>query len=204
MIYSYEINGLPVKTGDIVCTMNGKPDILPGEFWRLVGCLVPGDVDHVAIYLGPQGRFIEAGALGVAVFEMHDGVWNTEHAMPERGLLLDTFYGTAYPLADIGLTTGEEHEIRAAVADYCLAQLGKPYNLNFFDPEREDAFYCSQLAYKAYKPWNINLNKGLFMEQLPGGNQIIFPQEIWNFCEHRRALQSEQILAAGVVALNGS
>ena len=192
MIHSYEINGLPIRTGDVICTMNGKPNILPGEFWRLVGRLVPGDVDHVAIYIGPQGRFIEAGALGVAQFEMHRGLWNTEHAMPERGMLMDTFYGVAYPLAGIGLTAGEENEIRAGVAAYCLSHLGKPYNLNFLDCEREDAFYCSQLAYKAYQPWHINLNTGLFIEQIPGTNQIIYPQEVWNFCEHRRDPQSEQ------------
>jgi len=32
-----------------------------------------------------------------------------------------------------------------------LRQVGKPYNLNFFDPETAKAFYCSQLAYKAYQ-----------------------------------------------------
>jgi cell wall-associated NlpC family hydrolase len=186
MIHSYKVNGLPVKTGDIACTMNGKPDILPGEFWRLVGRLVPGDVDHVAIYLGPEGRFAEAGALGVVTFEIHDGVWHPEHTMSERGMLVDTFYGLAYPLAEIGLTRDEENEIRAGVAEFILAQVGKPYNLNFLDPDRDDAFYCSQLAYKAYKPFGIDLNRGMFMEQLPGTNQIIYPQEIWDGCMHRR------------------
>jgi hypothetical protein len=186
MIHSYKVNGLPVKTGDIVCTMNGKPNILPGEFWRLVGRLVPGDVDHIAIYLGPEGRFVEAGALGVVTFEIHDGVWHPEHTMSERGMLVDTFYGVAYPLAEIGLIHDEEAEIRAGVAEFCLAHLGRPYNLNFLDPDREDAFYCSQLAYKAYLPFGINLNRGLFMEQLPGTNQIIYPQEIWDGCVHRR------------------
>jgi len=186
MIYSYEVNGLPVKTGDIVCTMNGKPNILPGEFWRLVGRLVPGDVDHIAIYLGPEGRFVEAGALGVITFEIHNGYWHPEHTMAERGLLVDTFYGVSYPLAEIGLAPVEVAEIRAGVAEFCLAHLGSPYNLNFLDPDREDAFYCSQLAYKAYRPFGINLNRGMFMEQLPGTNQIIYPQEIWDGCMHQR------------------
>ena len=187
MIHTYEVNGLPVKTGDIVCTMNGKPNILPGEFWRLVGRLVPGDVDHIAIYLGPEGRFVEAGALGVTTFTIHDGLWSPEHTMAERGMLVDTFYGVAYPLAEIGLTRAEEEQVRADVAEYCLAHLGRPYNLNFLNPDSEDAFYCSQLAYKAYLTHGINLNKGLFIEQLPGTNCIIYPQEIWNFCKHRRA-----------------
>jgi hypothetical protein len=187
MIHSYVVNGLPVKTGDIVCTRNGKPNLLPGEFWRIVGMLVPGDVDHIAIYLGPDGRFVEAGALGVMTFEIHDGLWYPEHNMVERGTLVDTFYGVAYPLDGIGLNHEQEVEIRTGVAEYCLAHLHRPYNLNFFDPEREDAFYCSQLAYKAYLPHGVNLNKGMFMEQLPGTNQIIFPQEIWDGCIHRLA-----------------
>lgn len=198
MIYSYQINGLPVKTGDIICTTNGKPDILPGEFWRLVGRLVPGDVDHIAIYTGPDGRMVEAGARGVVSFEIHDGLWLPEHFMPERGLLLDTFYGVSYPLHEIGLAVQEENEIRAGVADFCLQHLGCPYNLNFLDPDREDAFYCSQLAYKAYLPWGINLNTGMFMEQLPGTNKIVYPQELWNGFPHRR---NEGIhLKAGVAA----
>jgi len=190
MINTYKINGLPVETGDIICTMNGKPNILPGEFWRFVGKLVPGDVDHIAIYIGPDGKCVEAGALGVVAFEIHDEIWHPEHFMQERGLLVDTFYGIAYPLEAIGLTRDEEYEIRAGVADFCLAHIGQPYNLNFLDPDREDAFYCSQLAYKAYLPWGINLNTGLFMEQLPGTNQIIYPQEIWDGLPHRRGTSS--------------
>ena len=97
MVYTYEIEGIPLQTGDVICTMNGKPDILPGEFWRLIGRLVPGDVDHVAIYLGPNGRCAEAGARGVITFEVPNGHWDTEHMALQRGLLFDTFYGVASP-----------------------------------------------------------------------------------------------------------
>jgi hypothetical protein len=185
MIYTYEINGIPLQTGDIICTMDGKPDVLPGQFWRLVGKLVPGDVDHIAIYLGPEGRCVEAGALGVTIFEGHDGLWDAEHTMPERGLLVDTFYGAVYPLNGLQLSEEEEARMRMTVADYCLAHLGRPYNINFLDSETDRAFYCSQLAYKAYQQVGINLNTGMEMEHLPGTNLIIFPQEIWNGCAHR-------------------
>ena len=187
MIHTYTINGVPLQTGDVICTMNGKPDIFPGEFWRLVGRLVPGEVDHVAIYLGPDGRCVEAGALGVSLFDVHDGLWDPEHVMLERGTLIDTFYGVAYPLSGLELSEFDERDMRAKVAEYCLAVLGRPYNLNFLDPDTDRAFYCSQLAYKAYLQVGINLNTGLFIEQLPGTNQIIYPQEIWDGCAHRRA-----------------
>ena len=186
MIHTYQINGLALQTGDIICTMNGKPNILPGEFWRLVGRLVPGDVDHVAIYLGPDGRCAEAGARGVITFNVPHGNWDTERMARQRGLLFDTFYGIVSPLDTLGVHEEEEITLRKAVVNYILAQVGKPYNLNFLNPETEDAFYCSQLAYKAYQSIGIDLNTGLAMEQLPGTNQIIYPQEIWDGFSHRQ------------------
>ncbi|HEU0292274.1 MAG TPA: YiiX/YebB-like N1pC/P60 family cysteine hydrolase [Anaerolineales bacterium] len=202
MIYTYQIQGLTLQTGDIICTMNGKPDILPGEFWRLVGRLVPGDVDHVAIYVGPEGRCVEAGAHGVIKFTASKGEWNTERMARRRGHLFDTFYGIASPLDGLGFAEQEEHALRSRVAEYCRGQVGKPYNLNFLNSETEEAFYCSQLAYKAYQQIGINLNTGLAMEQLPGTNSIIYPQEIWEGSSHRAAERSQT--TAGKLELNPS
>jgi len=184
-VYHYEIEGLIAQTGDIICTMNGKPDILPGEFWRLIGRMVPGDVDHVAMYIGPNGRCVESGTRGVITFEAPANHWDTEAMAPERGLLFDTFYGVATPLAGLELSKQEEQLMRQTVARYCLRQVGKPYNLNFFNANTESAFYCSQLIYKAYLKVGINLNTGLAMEQLPDSNKIIYPQEIWESVSHR-------------------
>jgi len=185
MIFTYEIEGIPVQTGDIICTMNGKPDILPGEFWRFVGRLVPGDVDHVAVYLGPDGRCVEAGGRGVITFDVRFGYWETERMARQRAGLFDTFYGVVSPLDTLGLSEEDEQEMRKQVAVYCLAQVGKPYNLNFLNAETEVSFYCSQLAYKAYQQIGIDLNTGLAMEQIPGTNAIIYPQEIWEGFSHR-------------------
>lgn len=186
MIHTYQIEGIAVQTGDIVCTMNGKPDILPGEFWRLVGRLVPGDVDHVAIYVGPDGRCVESGSRGVISFDVHNSSWDTEFMARKRGLLFDTFYGVAYPLGGLELSEEEELHMRMTVAQYCLSQVGKSYNLNFLNAETEEAFYCSQLVYKAYQQVGIDLNTGLAMEQLPGTNAIVYPQEIWGGSAHRQ------------------
>jgi cell wall-associated NlpC family hydrolase len=203
MIYSYQIEGIPVQTGDIICTMNGKPDILPGEFWRFIGRLVPGDVDHVAIYLGPNGRCVEAGGRGVITFDVPRGHWNTEQMALQRGLLFDSFYGIASPLDMLEIAEEEEHELRTTIAAYCRAQIGKPYNLNFLNADTEESFYCSQLAYKAYQQIGIDLNTGLSLEQLPGTNAIIYPQEIWNGFSHR-AVQSNQHPANGSQLVIGS
>lgn len=193
MVYTYQIEGIALQTGDIICTMNGKPDILPGEFWRLIGRLVPGDVDHVALYLGPNGGCVEAGARGVINFDIPNGSWNTERMARQRGLLFDTFYGVVSPIDNLQVSEDEEFEMRSRVALYCLDQVGKPYNLNFLNPEREEAFYCSQLAYKGYQQIGIDLNTGLTMEQLPGTNGIIYPQEIWNGYPHRKAKRMDSL-----------
>jgi Permuted papain-like amidase enzyme, YaeF/YiiX, C92 family len=189
MIHTFEIDGLIVQTGDVFCTRNGKPDILPGEFWRLVGRLVPGDVDHVAIYLGPGSRCAEAGAHGVILFDVPSGHWDSEKMVSQRGHLLDELIGAAYPLEGRGYLPDEQVSVRQEVAAFCLAQVGKPYNMNFLDPEKEDAYYCSQLVYKAYLGQGIDLNTGLAMESLPGTNRIIYPQEIWSGCVHREIVR---------------
>jgi hypothetical protein len=193
MIYTYQIEGIPLQTGDIICTMNGKPDILPGQFWWFVGRLVPGDVDHVAIYIGPEGRCVEAGAHGVIKFTVFKGEWDAQRMARRRGHLFDSFYGIASPLDGLELPEEAEHALRATVASYSLAQVGKPYNLNFLKSDTEDAFYCSQLAYKAYQQVGINLNTGLALEQIPGTNAIVYPQEIWDGCSHRAAQRSPMI-----------
>ena len=202
MIYTYQIEGLTLRTGDIIGTMNGKPDILPGEFWRLLGRLVPGDVDHVAIYLGPDGRCIEAGARGVITFDVPHGHWDTERLALQRGLLFDSFYGVASPFDGLELAQAEEHEMRATVATYCFAQVGKPYNLNFLNAETEESFYCSQLAYKAYQQIGIDLNAGPSMEQIPGTNAIIYPQEIWSGSSHGVAKSNQYSVSNKHLATN--
>ncbi|MFT3893038.1 MAG: YiiX/YebB-like N1pC/P60 family cysteine hydrolase [Anaerolineales bacterium] len=83
--------------------------------------------------------------------------------------------------------------MRKTVAAYCLAQVGKPYNLNFLNAETETAFYCSQLAYKAYQQVGIDLNTGLAMEQLPGTNNIVYPQEIWDGFSHRKVERQSSV-----------
>jgi len=103
-------------------------------------------------------------------------------------------YGVASPLEGLGLSDGEESLMRTVVAEYCLSQVGKPYNLNFLNAEMEEAFYCSQLVYKAYQKVGINLNTGLAMEQLPVTNAIIYPQEIWGECAHRAAESGKKLI----------
>ena len=189
MVHHYNINGLRVQTGDLLCTTDGEPGDFRGQFWRLIGTLVPGDVDHIVIYVGPGGRCVEAGAKRkVITFEVQGHHWDARKMLADRGMI-DVLYGVAYPLHKKDLSKAEATRIRQAVAAYCLrqAELEKPYNLNLLDAATEDAFYCSQLAYAAYLQQGINLKSGQGIPRIPGTGSIVFPQEIWSGCTHKRA-----------------
>jgi hypothetical protein len=71
----------------------------------------------------------------------------------------------------------------------CLgsAEAKKLYNPIFTDSKTGNAFYCNQLAYKAYLKEGIDLNTNEGMPDVPGIKSIVFPQEIWMGCEHEKA-----------------
>ena len=189
-MHEYEIGGIKLKTGDLICTQDGSTDNtdIRGQFWRLLGMIIPGDVDHIVIYVGPDGRCVEAGAKGkVITFEIFDHVWDYRKMFDVRGIM-DNLYGIAYPLERLTLTDAAEARMREHVGEYCLRQAAaeKPYNLNFMNSSTEDAFYCSQLAYAAYLKEGIDLNTGKGVPAIPGTESIIFPQEIWEGCGHRK------------------
>jgi hypothetical protein len=195
MIHEYELNGLLVKTGDLICTVDKGPFILGGQFWRYIGNLIPGEVGHVSVYTGPEGRCVETGAKGrVITFCVKDHVWDAVNMRDQRGEMADILYGIARPARSRGLSESAETEVRENVARYCLAQAeaGKPYNLDLFDANREDAFYCSQLVYVAYLKNGIDLNTKMGISHIPRTSSIIFPQELWNGSVHERYCRDGQ------------
>ncbi|NWF81453.1 MAG: hypothetical protein HXY37_15635 [Chloroflexi bacterium] len=188
MIYEATIEGVPVCTGDIICTADGVDAGILGQLWRALGYIVPGEIDHAVLYLGPGGRCVEAGGRGVIVFTMPAGRWDAAALFAERWLL-DRFVGIADPLAGRGLAAADGLRIRGEVAAYCTAQAGanKPYNVNFFDPETDTAFYCSQLIYKAYLASGIDLARSPGAALAYDNATIILPQHLWQNCVRRRA-----------------
>lgn len=187
MIYDYEINGVTLRTGDIICTHDGGAPIMEGRLWHFVGNLIPGDVDHVALYLGPEGRCIEAGPKGVNIYEVKNGIWDSLSMQEQRGPVVDSFYGVACPVEGRGLAEDKKAAIRESVARYCVAHAGKPYNMNFLNSGTEEAFYCSQLVCLAYLKSGIKLNTDRGVPLIPGTHNIIFPQEIWSGCVNKKA-----------------
>lgn len=187
MVFEHRFNGIRVRTGDILCTRNGVEGSLFGQLWRLLGRLVPGEIDHCAVYLGPDGRCVESGARGVITFTMDGETWNAGPIGDER-LLLDELVGVAYPLAGRGLSDADEQCIREAVAKFCLAHVRQqtPYNPNFFNANTDGALYCSQLVYKAYIEHGIDLNEDQNVKA-PLARRIVFPEDIWRNSASRRA-----------------
>lgn len=192
MIHHSTINGLPVCTGDIICTTDGSAATTMGKIWQALGMLVPGEVDHTVLYLGPGGRCVEAGARGVLLFDMPGGRWEAERVASERWLV-DTLVGVAYPLADRSAPGLSDEDVRAAVADYCALQAAedKPYNINFFDPNTNAAFYCSQLIYKAYLEFGLDVSMpaNTSISHTP---HIVVPQMLWQSSKQLRAKHPPQ------------
>ncbi len=186
MIYTYTLNGLPLQTGDIICTTDGGRGNLITYALRAIGSVTPGPVKHVLVYVGPGGWCVESGPKGVIAFRIEGDTWVPERMRKRRGELMGRLYGVAYPLAGQRISRRAESRIRAYIARYCLeqAEAGKPYNLNLLNPDTERAFYCSQLAYRAYLPVGIDLNSELGIPSLPGLRSIVFPQEVWSGCAH--------------------
>lgn len=145
-IHTYKIDGLMIRTGDLICTSTGGQSMPGGLFWKLFGELVYGDVDHIVVYVGPGGRCVEAGAkFRVLTFDIVDNTWDSSKMTGTRGHILDNLYGVAYPLAGRSLSSEEEARIRKSVARYCMmqAKAKKSYDPIFINSETEDAFYCS-------------------------------------------------------------
>lgn len=187
MLHDHLIDGLPVRTGDVLCLRDGTDRTLYGRVWQAIGALVPGEVDHCVLYVGPGGRFVEANVYGVSVLDMPGATWNA-HALVRKRILLDSLVGIAYPLSGRGLQPAEEDRIRLAVANYCLAQAAanRPFNFDLFNANRPDRTYCSQLIAEAYRGEGIELDTNIGVPTAPIFAHAVFPQELWNGCVHRR------------------
>src|SRR4029079_5856877 len=88
MIYSHTFDGVTAKTGDILFTRDGEPGSVFGAIWKVLGYVLPGDLDHTALYVGPGIRFIESAARGVVVVTMEGESWQGRQYGKER-LLVD-------------------------------------------------------------------------------------------------------------------
>ncbi len=187
MDHVYEIDGLPIRTGDILCMRDGGGRGVLERLCMAFGALIPGEIDHCAMYVGPNGRFVEAAIHGVAVLTMPGNRWAAQALLRKR-LFVDSLVGVAYPLQGRGLTPHEETRIRESVAEYCFAQAiaGKPFNFNFFNATNPNRTYCSQLIADAYRTQGIELDNKLDVPRLSIFRRAVFPEALWAGSPHCR------------------
>ena len=77
-IHNYKADGLVIRTRDLICTSTEAHSMPRGLFWKLFGQLVYGDVDHIAVYVEPGGRCVEAGAkFHLLTFDIVDNTWDS-------------------------------------------------------------------------------------------------------------------------------
>jgi hypothetical protein len=185
VIHRHRINGVPVRTGDLLCTRDGDSKGMIGAVWKAIGALVPGEIDHCALYIGPGIRFIEADARGVSVLSMPGHEWNAE-LLFRRRLFVDTFIGVAYPLADRRIPQRQQDRIRLSVARYCLAQhaSGKPFNFNLLDATNPRRTYCSQLIVEAYRSQGIQLDSKRGTGSSRALRRAVLPEALWQSGPH--------------------
>ena len=182
-----EMDGLPIRTGDILCMRDGGRRGVYARLWMAFGALIPGEIDHCALYVGPNGRFVEADIHGVTVLTMPGNHWDS-HSLVRKRLFIDTLVGVAYPLQGRGLARHEETRIRGEIAKYCLTQAiaRKPFNFNFFDATKPNRAYCSQLIADAYRSQGIELNSKPAVPRLGIFRRAVFPETLWAGSPHRR------------------
>ena len=128
--------------------------------------LIPGYWTHVGI---------------VAYYDPGLGDWVVVEAMPGIGVHLVTLteFLQRYDTVAV-LRVNTSQEVRDAAVAFALQQLGKPYDYAWFTKEvYGDSYYCSELAWAAYKAAggpDIDANPGWTLKYLDG----VAPQEIYD------------------------
>jgi len=168
---------MPIRTGDIIATLNGEASLY-GQLYRLIGALIPGEPDHLAIYLGPGGLCVEAGPHGVVSFHLHNESWDAGRLFNERGIL-DSLYG----VGDFVSNASDELQseaVRRSIRHYVIDQVGKPYNYAFRESSDDTCFYCSQLVVHAAMASGLDLDLSFrpVHPLIPEG--VITPETVWH------------------------
>lgn len=133
-----------VQPGDIIATTFSKPDDVisvatKGPFIHTAICVSAGAPPEFVEAIGLTGDMRDPNGNKVLRSQMADHAWSGETVRLLR------------PAATLAPNEAEK-AVKRAVA-YAEAQLGKPYDFAFSDKDGtgwNDAFYCSELTYKAY------------------------------------------------------
>ena len=114
---------------------------------------------HAAIVSENRWQTIESYAklfspIGKAGVQIYDNTWKSKK---------NTFL--VRPI-------GAKHADYLKAARYARKQVGKPYSFSFFNKEKKDAFYCSQLVWRAWREAGKNIGEN------PQFKGAVFPLDI--------------------------
>ena len=140
-----------IQPGDILLARSdgvlGNVLTLMGDFWI-----------HCGIYVG-DGEVVEALSDGVA----EDSITNWDY--PNKTCV------------EVRRVSGVDATEIDKIVNFCLSQLGKPYNLDFvsesYDPNAI-SWYCSELVWAAYMQVGINIDS-------TPDSLVVSPQDINNY-----------------------
>lgn len=120
-----------------------------------------GIAGHAAIVSRNDDVTIESYSKSFSPKRIHGVAEYTNNWNIEPGTLL------------LRVVNAKDHHYTVA-STYAEAQIGKPYNGNFFNKNRTDQFYCSQLVWRAW------LNAGFDIEKGTIPNAVIAPADLVN------------------------
>ncbi len=110
----------------------------------------------------------------------------------------DTRYKKAYALGVKGTSVRQD----ARAGDYCIKQLNKDYNYNYYNISTRKKFYCSHLVYAAYlDTCGVDLNTPEFDSFVPvyRASRInysnIKPYDVPDHIERRKAIHPSELLS---------
>lgn len=133
-----------IQPGDLLVTTYNKPD-------DVISMGTKGPMVHALICVSkdPVPEFVEALGMSGDINDPNSN--KVLHSMMATSAGNGQAYRLMRPSAGLSPTEAEKAVKRAI--SYAENQLGKPYDFSFTDANGQgmnDAFYCSELAYKAY------------------------------------------------------
>lgn len=137
-----------LRKGDIISTTTR------GE---LSNPFIPGFWGHVGIYIG-DGMVVEAVTHGVKITKLSWFLRGKDYVAVSRANFLS-------------------EEQKQKVVDYCVMQVGKPYDFSFNTSDIK-AFYCSELIYSGIM-YATN-NESPFVLNIVLGQETISPSDFYN------------------------
>ena len=163
---SCDIDYKDIKRGDVILTVNRNPIVMACDsedtFHHAALCVrTPTGNDDETAFIAIVGTADKVSYMSLNVIREHDDM--------------------AAVLRYDGIT---DEQIDTIVS-YTEKQIGKPYNTNFPEKDREDKFYCSSLVWHAYREAGLEIDYNA--DEITDYN-VVFPSDIYK-CDMMKVIK---------------